>query len=119
MSRDLARAIKHLALPVGAMPEASRFRAMRGLRSFRDFVDVALWETLHLAHWRHHGPSSIILREGVTGDGFVVLVSGEMLSCREGRTLEPLGSGNVSATFCASRTSRNRAPPRSSPAAPA
>lgn len=94
MSRDLAHAFKHLALPADAMPEAERFGTMRGLSFFRDFLDVELWETLRLAQWQRYAPGSIILHEGESGDSFFVLAAGEGLACRDGKTLDLLQAGH-------------------------
>ncbi|MFN9389837.1 MAG: protein kinase domain-containing protein [Betaproteobacteria bacterium] len=94
VSRDLARAFKHLRLPDNAVPEAEHFGILRGLPFFRDFLDVELWETMRLARWQSHGAGSVILREGEISDGFFVLASGEALACRNCKTLESMQAGH-------------------------
>lgn len=93
-SRDLAQAFGHLKLPDEAVSDTEKFTAIRALPFFTDFRDVEIWETLRLAYWHRVEADTVLVREGETGDGFYVLVSGEAVASRSGKALETLAPGN-------------------------
>ena len=82
---------------------------------FEDFGDVALWEVVRIGSWRTLAAGSVIIREGEQGDGFFLLVEGEVEVTLEAKELAKIQPGGC---FGEIAVLRRRARPRVPPPSP-
>ena len=92
--KDLAGLVRHLEVPREGISDTRKFHMLRTLSFFRDFREVEIWESLRIASWQNVPRDSVIIREGERGDGFYVLVEGEVEVSRSGKHLTKLASGD-------------------------
>jgi eukaryotic-like serine/threonine-protein kinase len=77
---------------------------------FEDFGDVALWEVVRIGTWSTLPAGSVIIREGETGDGFYLLVKGELvvtLGTTELAKIQPGGCFGEMVYFARRESRRN------------
>jgi len=90
---DLADIASGAPLTRRGVLETEKFNALRGLAFFRSFSDVELWEVLRLGEWLEVAKGEAIMKEGMPGDFFCVLVDGEARVTRKLRLLYTLKPG--------------------------
>src|SRR3989440_4939265 len=62
----------------GALGDADKFVALRGMRFFSAFADPELWEVIGLGTWQRVPAGTAMMREGEHGDFFCMVVQGEV-----------------------------------------
>jgi hypothetical protein len=108
--KDLTQAFTALRLVGDIVTDSEKFSELRNLAFFEDFGDVALWEVVRIGSWRTIAAGSAIIREGEQGDGFFLLVKGEVavtLEARELAKIQPGGCFGEMVYFAKRGTPRN------------
>jgi hypothetical protein len=108
--KDLTQAFTALRLVGDIVTDSEKFSELRNLAFFEDFGDVALWEVVRIGSWRTLAAGSVIIREGEEGDGFFLLVKGEVavtLEARELAKIQPGGCFGEMVYFAKRGTPRN------------
>lgn len=94
---DFANAIGHASASVVTLAtqitEVDRFHKLRQLDFFKDFSDVAIWETLRLGRMRKLDMGSRLMVEGDHGESFYLLLEGEVRVSKKGVALSRLQRG--------------------------
>jgi serine/threonine protein kinase len=95
-SHDLAQVYRHdlLAARRQGFADSERFEILRSIAFFKSFSDVELWEVARIARWDEIGPDTVIMRDGEAGDSFSLVIEGELLVSKRGRTLGRLEPGD-------------------------
>jgi hypothetical protein len=76
--KDLTQAFTSLRLEGESASDAEKFTRLRNMPFFRDFGDVALWEVIRIGSWKTIAAEEVVIREGDEGDGFFLLIDGEV-----------------------------------------
>jgi hypothetical protein len=77
----------------GALGDADKFAALRGMKFFSAFADPELWEVIALGAWEHVPAGTAMVREGDHGDFFCMVVQGEARVTKNKKLLSVLGPG--------------------------
>jgi serine/threonine protein kinase len=93
--RDLAGVAPGLDEPTENLSDARKFHALRRLSFFRDFSEIAIWETLRFASWRRVPRGTALIKEGEHGDAIYILTEGQVEVTRAGMHLATLGAGDL------------------------
>ncbi|MBM3356262.1 MAG: cyclic nucleotide-binding domain-containing protein [Betaproteobacteria bacterium] len=91
---DLAVLARHHDAPREDFSDTRKFHTLKGLSFFRDFREVEIWEAMRIASWYRMRESTVIIREGDTGDAIFFLVEGEVEVSRAGKPLAALKPGD-------------------------
>jgi eukaryotic-like serine/threonine-protein kinase len=91
--KDLSRAFTALRLVGDTVTDSEKFSELRNMAFFEDFGDVALWEVVRIGTWSTLPAGSAIIREGEAGDGFYLLVKGEVAVTLEAKELAKISPG--------------------------
>jgi eukaryotic-like serine/threonine-protein kinase len=91
--KDLSRAFTALRLVGDTVTDSEKFSELRNMAFFEDFGDVALWEVVRIGTWSTLPAGSAIIREGEAGDGFYLLVKGEVAVTLEAKQLAKISPG--------------------------
>jgi eukaryotic-like serine/threonine-protein kinase len=91
--KDLSRAFTALRLVGDTVTDSEKFSELRNMAFFEDFGDVALWEVVRIGTWSTLPAGSAIIREGEAGDGFYLLVKGELAVTLEAKELAKISPG--------------------------
>jgi tRNA A-37 threonylcarbamoyl transferase component Bud32 len=91
--QELSQAFTALRLVGDTVTDSEKFSELRNMGFFEDFGDVALWEVVRIATWSTLAAGSAIIREGETGDGFYLLVKGEVAVTLEAKELAKISPG--------------------------
>jgi eukaryotic-like serine/threonine-protein kinase len=91
--KDLSRAFTALRLVGDTVTDSEKFSELRNMAFFEDFGDVALWEVVRIGTWSTLPAGSAIIREGEGGDGFYLLVKGEVAVTLEAKELAKISPG--------------------------
>jgi serine/threonine protein kinase len=91
--KDLSRAFTALRLDGDTVTDSEKFSELRNMAFFEDFGDVALWEVVRIGTWSTLPAGSVIIREGDAGDGFYLLVKGEVAVTLEAKELAKISPG--------------------------
>jgi non-specific serine/threonine protein kinase len=95
MAKDLT-AVRYQILDDSYVPmDSTRFNVLRKLTFFTEFGDVELWETLRISKWRGIGADTTLMREGDEGNGFGIIIEGEVEVSLAGKRLMVVGAGEV------------------------
>jgi len=89
----LSQAFTALRLISDTVTESEKFSELRNMIFFEDFGDVALWEVVRIGTWSTLPAGSVIIREGERGDGFYLLVKGELSVTLQGKELAKIQPG--------------------------
>ena len=73
--------------------EVQRFQTLRQLAFFKDFSDVAIWETLRLGRIRTLDRGTVLMEEGAVGSSFYLLLDGVVKVSRKDLALTKLHAG--------------------------
>jgi serine/threonine protein kinase len=73
--------------------EVERFQTLRQLDFFRDFSDVAIWETLRLGRIRALERGTVLMEEGSVGRSFYLLLDGVVRVTKKNLALTKLRAG--------------------------
>jgi serine/threonine protein kinase len=73
--------------------EVERFQTLRQLDFFRDFSDVAIWETLRLGRIRALDRGTVLMEEGSVGSSFYLLLDGVVRVTKKNLALTKLRRG--------------------------
>jgi serine/threonine protein kinase len=73
--------------------EVQRFQTLRQLAFFKDFSDVAIWETLRLGRIRTLDRGTVLMEEGAVGSSFYLLLDGVVKVSRKDLALTKLRAG--------------------------
>lgn len=73
--------------------EVERFQTLRQLDFFRDFSDVAIWETLRLGRIRSLERGTVLMEEGSVGRSFYLLLDGVVRVTKKNLALTKLRAG--------------------------
>ena len=93
MGKDLSHAFGALRLQGASLSDSEKYALLRSMSFFGDFDDVVLWEALRAGAWSDRPAGAVIIREGDVGDGFFVLVRGEVAVTLEGSNLASIKPG--------------------------
>ena len=91
--KDLSQAFVSLRLAGESISESEKFNKLREFPFFEDFNDVALWEMVRIGSWKTVAAGTPLIREGEEGDGFYLLVDGEVKVTLSGKPLASLKPG--------------------------
>jgi serine/threonine protein kinase len=73
--------------------EVQRFQSLRQLDFFKDFSDVAIWETLRLGSIRTLGRGTVLMEEDSIGRSFYLLLDGVVKVTKKNLALTKLRAG--------------------------
>lgn len=73
--------------------EVQRFQTLRQLDFFKEFSDVAIWETLRLGSIRTLGRGTVLMEEGSIGRSFYLLLEGVVKVTKKNLALTKLHAG--------------------------
>lgn len=73
--------------------EVERFQTLRQLDFFKDFSDVAIWETLRLGRIRSLEAGTVLMEEGSVGRSFYLLLDGVVRVSKKNLSLTKLRAG--------------------------
>lgn len=73
--------------------EVERFQKLRQFDFFKDFSDVAIWETLRLGRLRSLDAGTILMEEGTVGRSFYLLLDGSVKITKKNWALSKLNAG--------------------------
>jgi eukaryotic-like serine/threonine-protein kinase len=92
--KELSQAFTALKL-VGndTVTDSEKFSELRNMAFFEDFGDVALWEVVRIGSWSSLAAGTTVIREGDDGDGFYLLVKGEVAVTLDGEELAKIRPG--------------------------
>jgi eukaryotic-like serine/threonine-protein kinase len=108
--KELSQAFTALKLISDTVTDSEKFSELRNMAFFEDFGDVALWEVVRIGTWSTLPAGSVIIREGETGDGFYLLVKGELsvtLGTTELAKIQPGGCFGEMVYFARRESRRN------------
>ncbi|MGA8863004.1 MAG: serine/threonine-protein kinase [Gallionella sp.] len=71
-----------------------KFSALREIHFFRDFVDIALWEIVHIGEWEKYPANSILICEDELGQDFFILIEGTVGVTKGKRLLNLIKKGD-------------------------
>jgi tRNA A-37 threonylcarbamoyl transferase component Bud32 len=91
--KELSQAFTALRLVGDTVTDSEKFSELRTMAFFEDFGDVALWEVVRIGTWSTLPAGSVIIREGEAGDGFYLLVKGEVAVTLEAKELAKISPG--------------------------
>jgi eukaryotic-like serine/threonine-protein kinase len=77
----------------GALGDADKFVALRGMRFFSAFADPELWEVIAVSSWQRVAAGTAMMREGEQGDFFCMVIQGEVRVTKNKKLLSVLGGG--------------------------
>jgi eukaryotic-like serine/threonine-protein kinase len=77
----------------GALGDADKFVALRGMRFFTAFADPELWEVIGLGTWQRVPAGTAMMSEGEHGDFFCMVIQGEVRVTKNKKLLSVLGAG--------------------------
>ncbi len=93
--KDLAGLMRHLELPREGITDTHKFNTLRGMKFFRNFREVEIWETLRFAAWERLHQDTRVIAEGDHGDAFYLVAEGQVEVTRAGHLLAVLGPGDL------------------------
>lgn len=73
--------------------EVERFQKLRQFDFFKDFSDVAIWETLRLGRLRTLDAGTVLMEEGTAGRSFYLLLDGTVKITKKNWALSKLKAG--------------------------
>lgn len=73
--------------------EVERFQKLRQFDFFKDFSDVAIWETLRLGRLRSLDAGTVLMEEGTAGRSFYLLLDGTVKITKKNWALSKLNAG--------------------------
>jgi eukaryotic-like serine/threonine-protein kinase len=91
--KDLSKAFTSLRLAGESVSDSEKFQTLRDLPFFEDFDDVELWEVLRISSWKTVDAGTTVIREGEQGDGFYLLLDGEVEVTLRGKQLNTIKHG--------------------------
>jgi eukaryotic-like serine/threonine-protein kinase len=91
--KELSQAFTALRLVGDTVTDSEKFSELRNMAFFEDFGDVALWEVVRIGSWSTLPAGSVLIREGEAGDGFYLLVKGEVAVTLEAKELAKISPG--------------------------
>lgn len=98
-SKDLAE-IAALDLPHESISDTERFNTIKGLRFFRDFSEVELWEVLRISLWGRVPAGTCLVREGDEGNFFFIVADGDVEISKGSRKLAVQSAGHCFGEMC-------------------
>ncbi|MCG8435879.1 MAG: serine/threonine-protein kinase [Gammaproteobacteria bacterium] len=93
-SVDLTHAFNELGRLHEEIAEQERFNMVKQLRFFKDFSYPEIWEVLNASDWQVRNEGETIVTEGELDDSFYIIVSGEVVVTKGGKTLGRLNEGD-------------------------
>jgi eukaryotic-like serine/threonine-protein kinase len=95
---DLAAALTRVHQKLRAnsdqIEQSEQMALLRRLKFFHDFSQAEIGEVLKASAWQDHGANEEVVREGDMDDRFFVVVAGDCVVMRNGRTVGHLGMGD-------------------------
>src|SRR5713101_7310200 len=85
--KDVSRAFVSLRLADASVSATEKFGKLRDMPFFKNFGEVVLWEVVRIGSWKTITPGTVIIREGESGDGFYLLIDGEVAVTLLGKPL--------------------------------
>ncbi|MDK2123772.1 protein kinase domain-containing protein [Parachitinimonas caeni] len=73
--------------------DSEKFNLLKPLSFFSEFSDVELWSVLRLGTWHWLPRGTQLIREGMPGNSFYILVEGRVSVTRKGWELDTLDAG--------------------------
>lgn len=73
--------------------EVERFQKLRQFEFFKDFSDVAIWETLRLGRLHKLEAGAVLMEEGTSGKSFYLLLEGTVRITKNSLALSKLKAG--------------------------
>ena len=95
MAKDLSAVRFQILQETVALPDETRWKAVRGLPLLGKLDDVDVWELLRLSAWRSLPPATVIMRDGEPGKSFGFILDGEVEVEKGERALATLGRGEI------------------------
>ena len=99
MAKDLSAVRFQILQETVALPDETRWKAVRGLPLLGKLDDVDVWELLRLSAWRSLPPATVIMRDGEPGKSFGFILDGEVEVEKGERALATLGAARSSARW--------------------
>jgi len=91
--KDVTRAFVSLRQADASVSDSEKFGKLRDMPFFKNFGEVALWEVVRIGSWKTIAPGTVIIREGESGDGFYLLIDGEVAVTLLGKPLATIRPG--------------------------
>jgi eukaryotic-like serine/threonine-protein kinase len=94
LAAALTRVHQKLRQRTGQMEQTEQMALLRQLKFFHDFSQAEIGEVLKASTWQQYGDNEEVVREGDMDDRFYVVVAGNCVVERHGRTVGQLGTGD-------------------------
>ncbi len=95
LASDLSRAYDQLLeAPEQNITEEEQFNAVKALDFFQGFPDAEVWEIVRAGNWQDYADGEDIIIEGELDDSFYIIVTGEVVVKKGGKTLRSLVTGD-------------------------
>ncbi|MBW3567584.1 MAG: protein kinase [Proteobacteria bacterium] len=94
LSVALTGAFNDLGRMAREVAEQERFNMVRRLSFFKEFSYPEVWEVLNASKWETHDKGESIIVEGEMDESFFIIVSGEVVVTKGGKTLGKLVEGD-------------------------
>jgi len=91
--KDVTRAFVSLRQADASVSDSEKFGKLRDMPFFKNFGEVVLWEVVRIGSWKTITPGTVIIREGESGDGFYLLIDGEVAVTLLGKPLATIKPG--------------------------
>lgn len=94
-SLDLADAFRSVQRDAQGqdVADTEKFNTLRAMPFFAGFSDAELWEVLRISHWVDLPANTVVMEDGVQGDFFCILASGEIKVTKKKKLLNVLTPG--------------------------
>jgi eukaryotic-like serine/threonine-protein kinase len=94
LAAALTRVHQKLRAKTDQMDQTEQMALLRRLKFFHDFSQTEISEVLKASAWQDYAANEEIVREGDMDDRFYVVVAGDCVVVRNGRTVGHLGTGD-------------------------
>jgi non-specific serine/threonine protein kinase len=95
MAKDLSSVRFQILQDGQALPDETKWKAVRGLPLLGKLDDVDVWELLRLSAWRVLAPATVIMKDGDPGKSFGFIIDGEVEVEKGDRALAKLKRGDI------------------------
>jgi serine/threonine protein kinase len=94
LAAALTRVHQKLRTRTDQMEQTEQMALLRKLKFFHDFSQAEIGEVLKASSWQNYAMNEEVVREGDMDDRFYVVVAGNCVVQRNGRTVGSLGTGD-------------------------
>ena len=93
LAQAMIATFDHLRYLTDEINQDEKLKVLKKINFFKDFTSSELAEVIRATQWVKYEGGSIIIKEGEVEDFFYIIVSGEALVRKRGRTLAKLTAG--------------------------